>query len=65
MLVLHTSGVTRRVSDLNALFSKEELATQDDYGNSQDFVNANIIGIAIKFGLLNTRKFKSALLLKN
>lgn len=64
MLVLHTSGVTRRVSNLNALFSKEELATQDDYGNSQDFVNANIIGIAMKFGILNTRKFKSTLLLK-
>lgn len=38
-LVLHTSGVTRRVSDLNSLFDDVELTTLDDFENLEKLGN--------------------------
>ena len=40
-LVLHTSGVTRRASDLNDLFSLDELITLDDFGHLKKLENAD------------------------
>ena len=40
-LVLHTSGVTRRASDLNDLFSVDELITLDDFVHPKKLGNAD------------------------
>jgi len=53
-LVLHSDGVTRRISELDKLFSKEELFSVDDFKNGVDLragTTSGSIKINSKYGI--------------
>ena len=63
-LVLHTSGVTRRASDLNDLFSVDELITLDDFGPLKKLENADQDNKKYKAKILTNGMVKLLLLFK-
>ena len=57
-LVLHTSGVTRRASDLNDLFSVDELITLDDFVHPKKLGNADRYDKKYEAKILNSGMVK-------